>query len=337
MRKLLWILFLVLAAAGLALLMVVRSPMKTMVEKVIVEPGTSREGFASFLIDSMGLDAKLIELNMKALQFNYPEPGHYRVKEGESIRSFLRRVRNGYQDPILLVVREAEKPEMVVGRMARQLALDSVDLLLAFNNPELLERQKLKAAQWGCLLLPNSYQVYYTASPEEISQRLEREYMAFWEGNRTSAALKLKLLPVQVITLASIVEAETKMPDEMPIVAGLYQNRLRDGIPLQSDPTVIFAKQRVDPTFKTHRVYKKDLEIDSPYNTYKNKGLPPGPIRVPSLQAIEATLNPQFHTFLFMCADPNRPGYHAFASNNAGHEVNRQRYIKWLEKNKIGR
>ena len=337
MRKFLWLLFLLLAAAVLALLMVVRSPMKTSEKRVFVEPNTSREAFASFLVDSLGLDAKLVALNMKVLRFNYPEEGHYLIRNGESIRSFLSRVRNGYQDPVLMVVREAERPEQVVGRMARQLATDSLQLLEAFQDSTVLARQKLQARQWGCLLLPNTYEVYYTAKPREIAARLEQEYARFWEGQRTSSALKLKLLPVQVITLASIVEAETKMPDEMPVVAGLYINRLREGIPLQSDPTVIYAKQLADPSFKTHRVYKKDLEIESPFNTYKVKGLPPGPIRVPSRQAIEATLNPQYHTFIFMCADPNRPGYHAFASNNAGHEVNRQRYIKWLEKNNIRR
>jgi UPF0755 protein len=311
------------------------APMPDPGRALIVSEKASMIWLEEQLVQEWKVDGKAFHINRQLLRMNNPEPGRYVVQGGESVFSFLRRLRSGQQDPVDWVVKEGPSALAVVGKMAGQLAVDSASLLHALRDTAILRSLQLTENQWSVYLIPNTYEVYYTDEADELAQRLKEEYFRFWTAERLQQAQAWKLSPQEVTILASIVEAETKQIDEMPTVAGLYLNRLKLGMPLQSDPTILFARRLEQPLFTAQRVYKKDLVFPSPYNTYIHPGLPPGPIGVPSIQALQATLNPQFHTFIYMCADPGRPGYHQFASNLKGHEHNRQRYIRWLNQNNI--
>ena len=181
------------------------------------------------------------------------------------------------------------------------------------------------------MLLPDTYDVYWNISAESLLDRMEREYNRYWNDERLEKAHKAGLSPIEVATLASIVEEETNIADEMPIIAGLYINRLRKRIPLQADPTIKFAIG----DFGVKRILKKHLRIDSPYNTYKHYGLPPGPIRIASKQAIDAVLNYRKSNYIYMCAKDDLSGRHNFAATLAEHNRNARKYHKALNKLRI--
>jgi UPF0755 protein len=182
------------------------------------------------------------------------------------------------------------------------------------------------------LFIPNTYQVYWNTSPQNLLKRLQVENDAFWaKKNRREKAKSLGLSTQEVYTLASIVEKESLVMDEKPIIAGVYLNRLKKGMLLQADPTVVFAVG----DFSIQRVLNKHLAIDSPYNTYKNVGLPPGPICMPSISSIDGVLNAEKHNYIFFCAKPNSGGRHAFANTLAGHNRNAAIYRNWLQANQI--
>ena len=177
-----------------------------------------------------------------------------------------------------------------------------------------------------CLFIPNTYQVYFNVVPEELVARMKGEYNRFWNDERRSKAAALGLTPIEVSILASIVQAETVKQDEAPIIAGLYINRLRKDIPLQADPTLVFATG----DFTTKRVLNEHKEVDSPYNTYKYSGLPPGPINMPYISSIDAVLNHVESKYLYMCAREDFSGYHNFATNLRAHNQNAARYQQAL-------
>jgi UPF0755 protein len=179
--------------------------------------------------------------------------------------------------------------------------------------------------------------MYWNSSASDFIERMIIEYHRFWSEARREKARNIGLTPREVIILASIVERETVKNDEMPKVAGLYLNRIRKGWKLQSDPTVIFSIQQSDPLFAPRRVLYQDLEFDSPYNTYKYHGLPPGPISFPSTSALRAVLNAEQHEYMYMCANPDSPGYHSFARNDREHQINKAKYVQWLQKQGIRR
>ena len=181
------------------------------------------------------------------------------------------------------------------------------------------------------LFIPNTYEIYWNVSPERFMARMKQEYNRFWTEERRKKAEALGLTPVEVSTLASIVEEESAVADEYPTIAGLYLNRLKAGMPLQADPTVKFAAG----DFALQRILDKHLAIDSPYNTYKYAGLPPGPIRIPSIRAIDAVLNPAHHRYFYMCAKEDFSGRHNFAATLAEHNRNANRYRAELNRRKI--
>lgn len=183
------------------------------------------------------------------------------------------------------------------------------------------------------MFIPNTYEFYWTTTPEEFSDRMNMEYEKFWEGERDRKAKKLDLSRSEVVTLASIVDEETLYNDENARVAGLYLNRIEKGIPLQADPTLKFALG----DFTLKRILNEDKKIDSPYNTYRNKGLPPGPISIPSVSAIDGVLNYEKHNYYYMCAKADFSGYHAFARNLAQHNRNARAYQSALNKRRIYR
>ena len=177
-----------------------------------------------------------------------------------------------------------------------------------------------------CMFIPNTYQVYYNVVPEELVSRMHDEYQKFWTAERKEKATKIGLTPTEVSILASIVQAETVKQDEAPVIAGLYINRLKKDIPLQADPTLVYAVG----DFTIKRVLNEHKEIDSPYNTYKHAGLPPGPINMPQIANLNAVLNYEKSKYLYMCAKEDFSGYHNFATNLSQHNINAARYQQAL-------
>ncbi len=256
--------------------------------------------------------------------------GRYEIKAGSSANSVVNQLIAGRQSPMRLVVNLVKNLEGLAGLLGRELYPDSLSYLQYFRSTEFLELYGLENSEALGFFIPNTYEVYWTESPAAFAERMQRERERFWKQRAESLASSA-LERDEVITLASIVESETAQGDEMPLVAGLYLNRLEQNIKLQSDPTVIYAWEKAHPGSHIKRVLFKHLEIESPYNTYQNTGLPPGPIRIVSPQAIDAVLKAKDHAYIFMCADPERPGYHAFATNLREHNTNRRRYINWLK------
>lgn len=263
--------------------------------------------------------------------------GRYYLEEGMSANAVVNRLKAGNQKPVRVTINFATDLESLSRVLSQQLMADSISFSDYFNSTAFKEDYQLQNSEALGFFIPNTYELYWTTSPEQFAQRMQKENQRFW-SQRESLLQQSGLSKKEVLSLASIVESETARFEEMPKVARLYLNRLEQNILLQSDPTVIYAWQKVHPKDKIKRVLYKHLEIDSPYNTYKYPGLPPGPIRIVSPQAIDAVLKADKHNYIFMCADPERPGYHAFARNLRQHNVNRQRYIRWLEEqNRIAR
>jgi UPF0755 protein len=266
---------------------------------------------------------------------NYPslvKPGRYRLKPDMSNNELVNLLRSGNQAPINLVIFGIRDVAQLAGLLGQNLEYDSLTYLEAFTSPNFLKEFNLEPTEVLEQFLPNTYQFYWNASPQYALTRMQKEAAKYWSKKESQLA-ELNMTPHEVVTLASIVESETAKADEMPKVAGLYLNRIERGIKLQSDPTVIYGIMRDKPNTPTiKRVLFKHLEYNSAYNTYQNAGLPPGPIRLPSITAIEAVLQAEDHQYIFMCADPTKPGYHSFAKNLRGHNRNRDKYIQWVRR-----
>lgn len=221
--------------------------------------------------------------------------------------------------------------ENLAGRISEQLMLDSLTLLNMLNSETNLKSLGFDTNTIVAMFIPNTYEVYWDTSIDKLMNRMKNEYSTFWNESRKAKAKQVGLSPIEVSILASIVEEEATYSDEYPIVAGLYLNRLKRGQRLEADPTVKFALN----DFSLRRILYKHLEVESPYNTYRNEGLPPGPIRVPSIKGIDATLSPQDHKYLFMCAKEDLSGRHNFATTHAEHVRNAARYQRALNEKKI--
>jgi UPF0755 protein len=265
------------------------------------------------------------------------KPGRYMLEPGMSNNAMVNMFRGGLQTPVTLSINMAESIADVAGQASKTILADSAAIYSSFVDEDFLAKNDLDFTTVRTIVLPNTYEVYWSVTPEDLRDRLLREYKAFWTDGRKALAQGLNLTVVQVSSLASIVEKEAGANDEMPTIAGLYLNRLRKGMLLQSDPTVLYAKQLRDGKSDIQRVLYADLEIDSPYNTYRYPGLPPAPIQIPSAKAIDAVLHAEQHDYLFMCANPEKPGYHSFAKNGEQHSVNVRKWHKWLNDNKIMR
>jgi UPF0755 protein len=247
-------------------------------------------------------------------------------------------LRSGNQTPIKVSFNNQDTLEKLAGRIAQQLEIDSISLLNSFLNKEFLSKNNLTEKSVLQIFIPNSYQFYWTTSAENFRNKIFKEYNRFWNKSRTKKAKALNLSKSEVITLASIVQKETAKKEERPIVAGLYLNRLKKGWPLQADPTIIYCiKQNKGQDYVVKRVLTADLKIKSPYNTYKNKGLPPTLIAMPDISAIDGVLNAQKHNYFYMCANVDKLGYHAFAKSLSQHNRNAVKYHRWMNKQRVHR
>lgn len=255
--------------------------------------------------------------------------GRYIFEEGMSNRVMVNRLLGGLQSPARLQFHHVPSFAHLAGELAADLKPDSLSFYNVLASDSIWESHDIDLSNRLGYIIPNTYEVYWTSTAAEVVSRLIDERRKFWNDDRLRKAQELGLTPDEVTTLASIVQGETYMPDEMPEVAGLYLNRLEKGIRLQSDPTVKYAWELAHPEdIPVQRVLFVMLEWDSPYNTYMIDGLPPGPLAIVEARAIDAVLNPADHDYIFMCADPDRPGYHAFARTVREHEKNRRKFIR---------
>ena len=267
-------------------------------------------------------------------RMNYPnmvKTGRYAIEDGMTMPDLIRALRSGSQVPINLTFNNIRTMENLAGRLSSQLMADSISILDVLNDTSVAAKYGFNEQTFGSMFIPNTYEVYWDTNVESLIERMKREYDSFWNTERRAKAEKLGLTPLEVTTLASIVEEEATYADEYPIVAGLYINRLNRGMRLEADPTVKFAVG--DATLR--RILFKHLEVESPYNTYKIDGLPPGPIRIPSTSAINATLSPAQHNYIFMCAKDDLSGRHNFAVTHAEHARNARAYQRALNERGI--
>lgn len=258
------------------------------------------------------------------------KPGRYRIKQGMTNQSLVDLLRSGEQEAVNLFFQNARTPAELAGRIARQIEADSLGLLNLMNDHEFLHQYGVTPATLFAITIPNTYQFFWNTSPKGFLLRMYKESEKFWNAKRKERAAAIGLTQVQVVTLASIVEKETAMNSEKRVIAGVYMNRLMRNMPLQADPTLIFAWH--DYTIK--RVLNRHKEILSPYNTYLHTGLPPGPICLPSTASIDAVLEFESHDYLYFCAREDFSGYHNFAVTLSEHNRNAARYQQALGRTK---
>ena len=269
-----------------------------------------------------------------ARRINLPEtfkPGHYVLEPGMSVIRVARMLKLGLQTPVRVSINNARIPAQLAQKLARQIDADSTAIMQVLTSPEVARGVGFDSVTLFSMFIPNTYEFYWTVTPEEFVQRMKREYDRFWTPGRDALRERSGLSRLEVMTLASIVYEETRKTDEMPRIAGVYVNRLRKGMPLQADPTVKYAMQ----DFGLRRILHKHLKYESPYNTYRNKGLPPSPICMPGIDAIDAVLNFEEHDYLFFCARATFDGYHNFARTLREHNANARAYSAELNRRKI--
>ena len=272
---------------------------------------------------------------------NYPNKiraGKFKIKKGMSNDDLVNHLRGGKSETVKLTFNNQDSYEKLAGRIALQIESDSISILNAMKETEFLSQNDFNEQTGLAMYIPNSYDFYWNTSASKFRERMLREYQNYWNEDRVKSAKSKNLTPVEVITLAAIVQKETSKVNERPKVAGLYLNRLDDNWPLQADPTIIYAlKQKYGQDSIFMRVLNKDLRIDSPYNTYQNIGLPPGPIAMPDISSIEAVLHPQNHRYYYMCASVTEIGQHEFAMTLKEHNKNAKKYQNWINEQGIKR
>jgi UPF0755 protein len=270
---------------------------------------------------------------MVASKTSYPEnvkAGRFLFKEGMNSYDLVKTLRSN--DAVNLAFNNQERLEDFAGRVGSQIEPDSLMLLTTFKDSIFLKENGFTEENVLVMFIPNTYEIYWNISADKFRDKMIKEYRNYWNVSRTEKAKKQGLTPIEVTILASIVHKESVKKDERPRIAGVYLNRLRQGMPLQADPTVIFAIKKKANDFKQviKRVFFNDLTMSSPYNTYVNIGLPPGPIAMPDITALEAVLNPEKNNFIYFCASVERFGYHEFAATLPEHNLNAKKYSDWI-------
>lgn len=256
--------------------------------------------------------------------------GRYQIGSHGALQTF-RYVRNGIQAPVNVTINSVRTTERLAKDISKKLMMSRDELYKALNDSATCAEYGYTPETIIAMFIPNTYDFYWNISVKTLLERMKRENEKFWTFERLEKAKNADLSPIEVVTLASIVDEETANVDEMPMIAGMYINRLRIDMPLQADPTVKFA----NGDFEARRIYNSMLRVDNPYNTYKYKGLPPGPIRLPSLQAVDAVLNFVHHDYLYMCAKEDFSGTHNFAKTYSEHQQNAAKYAKALNERGI--
>ena len=271
-----------------------------------------------------------------AQNMKYPgrvKPGRYRLKPGMSNRALINMLASGSQEPVEFAFHNIRLKEQFAAFAAKKLEPDSASIIRLLDSADFVKQYGFTPDNVYVAFMPDSYEIYWNTTPEKFFKKMYTHYENFWTKERKDKAAQLNLTPIQVSILASIVDAEALKDDEMPTIAGLYLNRLKKGMKLESDPTVIFALK----DFTIQRVLNRYLSVPSPYNTYANTGLPPGPIMMPSVNAVKAVLNYKPSNYIYMCAKEDFSGYHNFADNVADHNKNAAKFRKALDERNIKR
>ena len=264
-------------------------------------------------------------------------PGRFLVTKGMNSYELVKTLR--LNSAVKLAFNNQERVENLAGRVGSQIEADSLSLLNSFKDSIFLKENGFNEENILALFIPNTYEVYWNTTVEKFRDKMIKEYRNFWNKERVAKALKQGLSPIEATILASIVHKESVKKDERPRIAGVYLNRLRAGMPLQADPTVIFAMKKKSNDFNQviKRVFYNDLTMSHPYNTYMNVGLPPGPIAMPDITALEAVLDPEKNNFIYFCASVERFGYHEFASTLEEHNKNAKKYSDWINSQGVKR
>ncbi len=268
-----------------------------------------------------------------AARKKYPElikPGHFLIKEGMSNDKLINMLRLGEQIPVKVIFNNIRIKEQLAQKVGMQIEADSGSLIKLLNDSVYQASMGLGTETALTLFIPNTYEFYWNTSAQQFMNRMYREYESFWSYDRDEKAAGLNMSRADVVILASIVEKETNKNDEKARIAGVYLNRLQKNWLLQADPTLVYASG----DFGLTRVLNVHKDIDSPYNTYKYAGLPPGPICIPSIASVDAVLNAEDHDYLFFCAKDDLSGYHVFANSITQHNRNARRYRKAIENRK---
>ncbi|MAS30782.1 MAG: aminodeoxychorismate lyase [Flavobacteriaceae bacterium] len=293
------------------------------------------------LLDSIGKHVKNLSKFSKAA--NYKDylldikPGRYKLENGFNNNQIINSLRSN-NVPIKITYNNIETFDQLIKRISERIEADSLSLSNVFYEEKFLNDLGLDSESVFSLFIPNTYEFFWNTSAIQFRERILKEFDRFWNDSRIEKSKKVNLNPIEVMTLASIVQKETPKVDERPTIAGVYLNRLERKMKLQADPTVVYTiKKRDGFDTRIRRVLYKDLRIKSPYNTYVYRGLPPAPIVTPDISAIEAVLNPQKHSFIYFVADVSNPGYHLFSRTNAEHNRKKRQYTNWLKKNRIRR
>ena len=255
-----------------------------------------------------------------------PRTGRYAIEPGENTVNIMRKMKNGQQTAIMLTIPESRTMEKLAAALGHRLMIDSLEIATALTDSVYCRQWGYDTCTIAALFVPNTYEVYWNTTLDKLMERMVKEHNAFWNDERMAKAKAVGMTPNEVCTLASIVDEETANTAEKPMIAGMYINRLNVGMPLQADPTVKFAMK----DFALRRIYRDMLLVDNPYNTYRNTGLPPGPIKIASIKGIEAVLNYVKHDFLYMCAKEDFSGTHNFSVTYKEHLRNAARYAAAL-------
>lgn len=256
------------------------------------------------------------------------KPGRYVLTDGMSNRQLCNKLNGGLQSPVKVTFNNLRDVPMLAGRVSEQIEADSIAIVNYLNDDANLAALGFAGPTLPALFLPNTYEFYWNTDAAQFVARMRKEYDKYWNDERLEKAKAIGLTPVEVSTLASIVDKETNKTDEMARIAGVYLNRLRNGWLLQADPTLVFAVG----DFELKRVLNVHKEVESPYNTYKYSGLPPGPICIPSLASINSVLNAEKHNYYYFCAKDDFSGYHVFAKTLTEHNRNATRYQRALSR-----
>ena len=264
-------------------------------------------------------------------------PGRFLLTKDMNSYALVKAMR--FNSPVKLAFNNQERVEDLAGRVGSQIEADSLSLLTSFKDSIFLKENGFNEENILAMFIPNTYEVYWNTSAVKFRDKMIKEYRNFWTKERVAKAEKQGLTPIDATILASIVHKESVKKDERPRIAGVYLNRLRAGMPLQADPTVIYAIKKKSNDFKQviKRVFYNDLTMSHPYNTYNNLGLPPGPIAMPDITALEAVLNPEKNDYIYFCASVDRFGYHEFAATYEEHVKNAKKYSDWINSQDVKR
>lgn len=275
---------------------------------------------------------KIFEIMLRLRDYDqHIKPGRYKLTDQMNLFQLTDMLVRGLQTPVCISFQNIRSKEEFAQQISRQIETDSLAIISRINDPEYVKKFQVTPETFFAMIIPNTYEVWWNEGADKFLERMYKESQLFWEGQRSILADSIGLTITQIVTLASIVEKETAQDQEKPIIAGVYLNRLQKRWPLQADPTLLFAWN----DYSIKRVLNKHKEIDSPYNTYKYPGLPPGPVCVPSIASIDAVLHFNHHDYFYFCAREDFSGFHNFTSSLNEHNKNAERYRKALQRKLI--